>query len=68
MEKGMYTPEHSPALAARGQHTASILLQDEEQHGKDSLNPDHEAPAKYDTPTPDELANTQTIDATKVLQ
>ena len=70
MEKGMYTPERSPTLApgARGQHSASILLQDEEQHGKDSLNPDHDAPAKYDTPTPDELANTQTLDATKVLK
>ena len=66
MEKGMYTPERSPALAPRGQHSASILLEDEEQHGKNSLNPDQDAPAKYDTPTPDELANTQTIDADKV--
>ena len=61
----MYTPERSPTIAAgsRGQHSASILLSDEEHHGKDTLNPDYDGPAKYDTPTPDELANTQKIDA-----
>ena len=68
MEQGMYTPERSPTIAAgaRGQHSASILLHDEEQ-GKDALNIDGEGPAKYDSPTPEELAATQKIDEEKVL-
>ena len=68
LEKGMYTPERSPTIAAgaRGQHSASILLQDEEPNGKDTLNPDYDGPAKYDSPTPEELANTQKLDKNKV--
>ena len=62
----MYTPERSPTSAAgsRGQNSASILLQDEEYGGRNTLNP--EEPAQYDSPTPEELANTQTIDDKKV--
>ena len=70
LEKGMYTPERSPTIAggARGQHSASILLQDEEPNGKDTLNPDdYDGPAKYDSPTPEELANTQKLDKDKVF-
>ena len=68
VEKGMYTPERSPTMAkgARGQHSASILLSDEESLEKDALSPDSDAPAKYDSPTPDELAATQKIDEDKV--
>ena len=63
----MYTPERSPTLApgARGQHSASILLHDEEH--KDALNIESEGPAKYDSPTPEELAATQKIDDEKVV-
>ena len=66
----MYTPERSPTLAlgARGQHSASILLSDEENIDSDALNPDLDGPAKYDSPTPDELAATQRIDEDKVLK
>ena len=66
LEKGMYTPERSPT-GARGQHSASILLQDEEPNRKDTLDPEHDRPAKYDSPTPEELANTQKLDADKVF-
>ena len=70
MEQGMYTPERSPTLAAgaRGQHSASILLHDEDQVGRDSLNIDDERPAKYDSPTPEELAATQKTDDEKVVK
>ena len=68
LEKGMYSPERSPTIGAGGrrQHSASILLQDAEMNEKDRLNPDYDGPAKYDSPTPEELANTQKLDQDKV--
>ena len=71
MEKGMYTPERIPPseFGSRRQHSASILLQDAEDNRKDTLNPDdYDGPAKYDSPTPEELANTQKLDKDKVSE
>ena len=69
IEKGMYTPERSPSLikGARGQNSASIILQDEEHTNANTLNPENDGPAKYDSPTPEELSATQKLDEGKVM-
>ena len=69
MEHGMYTPAKSPVVAAgpRGKNSASILLHDEEQCGKDPSNFDGERPAEYESPMPEELEATQNIDGEKVV-
>ena len=69
IEKGMYTPERSPSLikGARGQNSVSIILQDEEHTNANTLNPENDGPAKYDSPTPEELSATQKLDEGKVL-
>ena len=69
IEKAMYTPERSPSLirGARGQNSASIILQEEEHTNANTLNPEYDGPAKYDSPTPEELSATQKLDEGKVM-
>ena len=69
MAQGMYTPERSPTISirARGQHSASSLLYDEEHGGKDALKIDDERSSEHDSPTPDGLVATQKIEEEKVV-
>ena len=66
MDQG--TPERCHVLAARprSQHSVSILVQAEEQVGKDTSNIDVERTVEYDSATSDESTAIQ-IDGEKVV-